>query len=200
MQISRITSSQAGPIAPNDAAGLAAATATLNDPQGGLAQKLQAYQGLASRWRTAGLAERATLVPALTESPFAQKVQSTLNAFTRAAWAGADAVPPAPQAQALKAFDNLSDDDRQIVSAMQADSSGARAFASAADYRASLQAELDAARPATARVEDKVTLSDAAQAHLTGGTAPEANASSDTEPSAHPEVAAAISAYARAGG
>lgn len=200
MQISRITSSQAGSTAPNDPAGLAAASATLNDPQGGLSQKLQAYQGLASRWRTAGPAERASLVPALTESPFAQRVQSTLNAFTRAGWAGADAVPPQPQVQALKAFDNLSDDDKQIVSAMQVDASGGRAFTSPVDYRSSLQAELDAAQPTTTRAADSVTLSDAAQAHLAGSPAPAGDASADAEPSAHPEVAAAISAYAKAAG
>ena len=198
MQISRIIPGPGGSSAPNDP--VAAATATLSDPQGGLTQKLQAYQALAGRWRTAGPAERASLAPALTESPFAQKVQSTLNAFTRAAWAGADAAPPEPQAQALKAFDALSDGDRQIVSSMQLNSSGAKAFASAADYRAHLQAELDAVEAQAPRGGDTIILSDAAQAHLAGGGAPPADAPGETDIAAHPEVAAALSAYAKAAG
>lgn len=197
MQISRITPGPGGSSALSDPA-VVAATAAVNDPQGGLAQKLQAYQGLASRWRASGPADRAALAPALTESPFAQRVQSTLNAFTRAAWAGADAVPPEPQAQALKAFDSLSDDDQQIVSAMQLDARGAPAFASAADYRASLQAELDAAQP-VARAGDSVTLSEAAQAHLAGAAVPPTDGPAPGV-ATHPEVSAAISAYAKAAG
>ena len=199
MQISRITPGPGGPSALNDPA-VVAATAAVNDPQGGLSEKLQAYQGLASRWRTAAPAERAALAPALTESPFAQKVQSILNAFTRAAWAGADAPPPQPQSQALKAFDGLSDDDKQIVAGMQLDSSGARAFASATDYRAHLQAELDAAQAPAPRAGDTITLSDAAQAHLAGGPTPSNDVSAEADPSADPEMATAISAYAKAAG
>jgi hypothetical protein len=201
MQIPKILTGQAGPSAFNYPGGVAAATAALNDPQGDPAQQLKAYQALAGRWRESGPAARASLAQTLTETPFGQKVQSTLNAFTRAAWAGPDAVPPAPQARMLKAFDGLSETDRQIVAAMQVDSSGLPAFASAAEYRASLKAELDAASAVEpVRAGDTVTLSAAAQASLAGAAPPAADAPGAGEVSAHPEVAAAISAYAKAAG
>jgi len=201
MQISPITSGQSGPTGLGAASGVAAATATLNDPRGGLADQLKAYQALASQWRQAGPSARASLAQVLTDSPFAQKVHATLNAFTRAAWAGPDAVPPAPEAQMVKAFDGLSEGDRQIVAAMQVDGSGAPAYKSAADYRAKLQADLDAAQAAAAEpAGDTVTLSAAAQAHLAGGAAPATgeDASGDTAAPVHPEMAAALAAYTRA--
>ena len=201
MQTSPISPGQTSPTALNPAGGVAAATAALNDPHGGVAEQLKAYQALASRWREAGPAARASLAQALSDSPFAQKVQSTLNAFTRAAWAGPDAVPPAPQAQMLKAFDGLSDDDRQIVAAMQVDGSGAPAHGSAADYRARLKADLDAAQAEVVepgRGADTVTLSAAAQAHLAGGADPSTAADAPGGATVHPEVAAALAAYTKA--
>nr|QQZ50846.1 hypothetical protein JKL49_06020 [Phenylobacterium glaciei] len=77
-------------------------------------------------WPAAGAppsSDRQALAKALTESPFGQRVQSTLNAFTRAAWAGPRAVPPEPQAKLLSAFDGLSEDDQQIVAGLQVDGS-----------------------------------------------------------------------------
>ena len=203
MQTSPISPGQTSPTALSTAGGVAAATAALNDPQAGLTDQLKAYQSLAGRWREAAPAARANLAQTLTETPFAQRVHATLNAFTRAAWAGADAVPPAPQVQMLKAFDGLSDDDRQIVAAMQADGSGAPAYRSAADYRARLKADADAAQAAVVeptRSADSVTLSPAAQAHLAGGGAQVSSrdASAEAEASVHPEVAAALAAYTKA--
>ncbi len=203
MQTSPISPGQTSPTALSTAGGVAAATAALNDPQGGLAEQLKAYQSLARRWREAGPAARASLAQALTDSPFAQKVHATLNAFTRAAWAGADAVPPAPQVQMLKAFDGLSDGDRQIVAALQVDGSGAPAYRSAADYRARLKADLDTAQADVVdpgRGADTVTLSAAAQAHLAGGgTQGSSQDASVAEAAAvPPQVAAALAAYSKA--
>ena len=190
--------SQISPLSPDrtgaGAEGVRAAAAALNDPAGSLDRQLQAYQALAGRWRQAGQGERQALAQALTDSPFGRKVQATLDAFTRAAWAGPDASPPAPQAQALRAFDALADADRRIVAAMQVDARGAPAFASADDYRARLQADLDAAQAAVPK-SDTVTLSKEAQAHLSGAAAPEAK---PPEPAPHPAVAAAFAAYGRA--
>jgi hypothetical protein len=202
MQISRLAAGPAGPAVSNSTGGVSAATAVLNDASGaaGLGQQIAAYQTLVGRWRQAGHGERAGLTQALTASPFAQTVQSTLNSFTKAAWAGPDAVPPAPQVQILKAFDNLSADDQQIVAAMQADASGAPTFASAADYRARLQADVAAARPPEPqRRADSVTLSDEAQAHLDGGAAPApASAPSQPRTRTRADLALAIAAYAKA--
>jgi hypothetical protein len=193
----QITKLSAAPVADTFPGGVRAAAAALSAPadEVGLDRQLKAYQELAGRWRQAGQGERQALAQALTDSPFGQKVQSTLDAFTRAAWAGSDAAPPAPQAQVLKAFDDLSDTDRQIVAAMQVDARGAPAFASADDYRARLQADLAAAEAATGQKRDTVTLSRQAQAHLAGGAAPEAQT---PEPAPHPAVAAAFAAYGRA--
>jgi hypothetical protein len=105
-------------------------------------------------------------------------------------------VPPAPQIQILKAFDNLSGADRAIVSALQVDGSGQPVFASAADYRARLQAELDAVQPPVPeRRTDVVTLSDEARARLAGGAPPEPEA---PEAPVRPELATAIAAYSKA--
>jgi hypothetical protein len=192
MQISRLSAGPPGAAA--NTTGVAAAAALLNDPAGaaGLDRQLAAYQALAGRWRDARPAERDTLAQALTQSPFAQRVQSTLNAFTRAAWAGPDAVPPKPQARILEAFDRLPEDDQRIVAAMQAD-------AAPADYRTRLQAELDAHQPAPSeRRADSVTLSQEAQDRLAAGeTAPEP---AQPRPEPRPDLAAALAAYAKAGG
>lgn len=200
MQISRLAAGVAGPAASNSSStgAIAAATAVLDDTSGavGLDQQLSAYQTLVGRWREAGHGERAGLTQALTDSPFAQTVQSTLNSFTKAAWAGVDAVPPAPQVQLLKAFDSLSADGQQIVAAMQLDASGAPAFASAADYRARLQADVETARPPEPpRKADSVTLSDEAQARLESRDAP---APSQPRTRTRADLALAIAAYAKA--
>lgn len=193
LQISTIS---ATPVADTFPVNVREATAVLSAPLGALdlGQQLRTYQDLAGRWRRAGQGERQALAEALTGSPFGQKVHATLDAFTRAAWAGPGATPPAPQAQILKAFDDLPDEDRQIVAAMQVDARGQPAFVSADDYRAKLQADLDAAE-AAAQKRDTITLSRAAQAHLAGAAAPEPQAA---EPTPHPAVAAAIAAYGRA--
>src|SRR5437899_11298820 len=100
---------------------VAAAVALLNRPTDSmiLGTQLAAYGALASRWSGASEAERPALAQALGESPFAHRIQSALNGYTRAAWAGADAAPRAPQVQALRAFDGLSGLDRQIVAALR---------------------------------------------------------------------------------
>lgn len=202
MQITRLTAGQAGPAAFPFPGGVAAAQAVLNDQSGtqGLGQQLKAYQALAGRWRQAPAGERAALAQVLTDSPFAQGVHSTLNAFTRAAWAGPDAVPPKPQIQMLKAFDDLSAEDQEIVAAMQVDASGAPAFASAADYRARLQADLEAARgPDLPRRPDSITLSAEAQTRLAGGAA----AAETPQPvvgRTRADLAQAIAAYRKAAG
>jgi hypothetical protein len=180
--------------------GLEAAAAALRAPTdaANVGQQLKAYQAHAMRWGLAGHAERASLNQALTESPFAQRIQATLNAFTRAAWAGPDAAPPAPQARMLEAFDALSETDQQIVAAMQTDGSGAPTFASPADYRRRLDADLKAAQPPEpVRSRDTITLSDAARAHLAGGVAPRAE---ESPPALDREVASALAAYRRVAG
>jgi len=200
MQIQGLTPVSAGTGANDYPGGVMAAAAVLNDRSGryALNQQLDAYRALADRWRTARPGERDVLAQALTESPFARGVQSTLNAFTRAAWAGSDAVPPEPQAKALQAFDSLSESDRQIVAAMQADRAGGPGFATPARYRSRLQAELDSATAAaqpSPRRADSVTLSEAAQAALDGG-APAGPTAQETQ-APHPAIAAAIAAYTR---
>lgn len=157
--------------------------------------QLEAYRTLAGQWREAKGAERAKLAQALSDSPFGQKALAVVNRFTRAAWAGADAAPPAPQEKALQAFDRLTETDRKIVAALQTDPATGAGFAAAADYRAHLQAELDAARP---RPADQIVLSAAARARLAG--AQTAQASGPAERPSDPQVAEAFAAYARASG
>jgi hypothetical protein len=200
MKISQPYSTEAGAGAPAYPGGAAGAAAALNDTAGavGLDQKLSAYHALSSRWAGAGHAERAALAPALNDSPFARTVQSALNTFTKAAWAGSDAAPPVPQAQALKAFDGLSDTDQTIVASLQVGVPGARGPATVADYRARLQSDLDAVQPAAAAPRDSVTLSPEAQARLAGAAAPEASSAPVVEPA--PQMAAALSAYGKAAG
>jgi len=171
---------------------VAAAAMVLHDRSGALSldQQLGAYQDLASRWRAAPSGERQGLARALTESPFGQRVQSTLNAFTRAAWAGPHAVPPEPQVKLLSAFDGLSPDDQQIVAGLQVDEAGAPAYGSPAEYRQRLQADLDAAQP---RKADTVSLSPEAKAYLAGVS--QAVPAAETEIS--PARAAALAAYTR---
>jgi len=203
MHISKLAAGQTGSSGQTFPGGLPAATAALNDPAGSPPHQLKAYQALASRWREAGPGERAALAPALTESPFAQRVQATLDAFTRAAWAGPGAPPPAPQAKALEAFDALSETDREIVAAMQVDIRGEPAYASANAYRHRLQIDLEAAAPLeTRRRQDVVTLSEAAMRHLAAGGEgePTSREPQSPETAARPEVAAAIAAYSRAAG
>ena len=187
----QIASTLAGP-SPALPDSVAAAALVLHDRSGAksLDQQLGAYQDLASRWRAAPSGDRQALAKALTESPFGQRVQSTLNAFTRAAWAGPHAVPPEPQARLLGAFDGLSAEDQKIVAGLQVDSAGAPAYGSPAEYRQRLQADLDAAQP---RKTDSVSLSPEARAHL-AGTPPHVP---PAEPEISPARAAAMAAYTR---
>jgi hypothetical protein len=201
VQIPRLTTGASSASAYGSSSGVAGAAAVLNDASGtvSLGQQLNAYQSLASRWRDARPGERAVLAQALTESPFAQNVQSTLNTFTRAAWAGPDAVPPAPQIQILKAFDGLSDDQRRIVAAMQGGAAGPSATPS--EYRARLQADLEAAQPAgQPRRSDTVTLSAEAQARLAAGEPPASVPTTQPDTASDPQMGRAIAAYARAAG
>ncbi|CAN5412965.1 hypothetical protein BH10PSE4_BH10PSE4_39880 [soil metagenome] len=201
MKISQISAAGAGSAGGVDfPGGAAAATAALNDTTGAasLDQQLGAYHALASRWAGAGHGERAALTPALTDSPFAKTVQSALNTFTRAAWAGSGAAPPAPQQQAKTAFDGLSKTDQAIVASLQVGVQGSPPPASVDDYRARLQSELDAVQPTQAEPRDTVTLSSEARARLAGGAATAGTSAPPAE--ATPEMAAAITAYGKAAG
>ena len=175
--------------------GVAAATAAMNDTSGyvGLDQQLGAYHALANRWHGAAHGERSSLTQALTESPFAKTIQAALNTFTRAAWAGADAVPPAPQRQALDAFDGLSETDQAIIGSLRVGIQDGSGPSSVADFRARLQADLDKVQAAPSSPRDTITLSAEAQARLAGSSAVEAPATVE----ASPEMAAAINAYGK---
>ncbi len=175
--------------------GVAAAAAAMNDTSGyvGLDQQLGAYHALANRWHVAAHGERLSLTQALTESPFAKTIQSALNTFTRAAWAGADAVPPAPQRQALDAFDGLSETDQAIIGSLRVGIQDGSGPSSVADFRARLQADLDKVQAASSSPRDTITLSAEAQARLAGSSAVEAPATVE----ASPEMAAAINAYGK---
>ena len=200
MKISQFPVTANGPTATDFPGGTAAAAAALNDTTGvvGLGQQLGAYHALSSRWAGAGHGERAALAQALTESPFAKTVQSALNTFTRAAWAGSGAVPPAPQRQMKSAFDGLSETDQTIVASLQVGVPGSPPPASVEDYRARLQSDLDAAQAVETGPRDTVTLSPEAQARLGGGATPDAPAPLPAD--ATPEMAVAITAYAKAAG
>ncbi|MBO9709695.1 MAG: hypothetical protein J7521_15940 [Caulobacter sp.] len=175
--------------------GVAAATAAVNDPGGDVGRQLDAYHALSSRWAGASHAERAGLTQALTDSPFARTIQTAVNTFTKAAWPGADAAPPAPQQKMLQAFDGLSADHQQIVASLQVGiQAPAPRPASVEDYRARLQADLDAVQPKAPAPRDTVTLSDEAKAWLAGGP----SAIPAAPVAASPEMARAISAYAKA--
>jgi hypothetical protein len=201
MQISRINSLAAVAGAERPDLHSAAAAALAQPPDAStLHTQIAAYQALSRRWRAADDSERAVLAPALTDSAFARRAQATVNAFTRAAWAGADAVPPAPQVQALKAFDNLSGADQEIVAAMHVDRDGKPLFSSAADFRSSLVSAFMGAQALSAPPrQDVVQLSDEARARLAGaaseawGGAPSPAAVSD------PNLAKAIAAYSSGG-
>jgi hypothetical protein len=175
--------------------GATAATAAVNDASGatGVGQQLDAYHALSSRWAGASHGERAALTQALTESPFAKTIQTAVNTFTKAAWPGADAVPPAPQQKMVQAFDGLSADHQQIVASLQVGVQGPSRPQSVDDYRARLQADLEAVQ-APAGPVDTVTLSAEAQARL-AGAAPTEAAPPPVAPT--PEMAPAISAYTR---
>lgn len=198
MQISQISTRDADRTSVAFPGGLVAAAAALNDTSGsvGLNQQLAAYHALANRWNGAGFAERASLTPALTDSPFAKTIQSALNTFTRAAWAGADAVPPAPQQRALEAFDGLSETDQAIVASLQVGIKDSQGPSSAADYRQRLQADLENAQPASVASRDSISLSPEAQARLAGAAPPEPPPAPPAD--ADPQMAAAISAYGKA--
>lgn len=177
--------------------GVAAATAAVNDASGAtpVGQQLDAYHALSGRWAGASHGERAALTHALTESPFARTIQTAVNTFTRAAWPGADALPPAPQQRMKDAFDGLSSDHQQIIASLQVGVPGSPPPASIDDYRARLQADLDAVQVPAGPV-DTITLSPEAQARL-AGAAPAETAAPTVAPT--PEMAPAINAYSRAG-
>ncbi|KRA62149.1 hypothetical protein ASD89_23985 [Caulobacter sp. Root656] len=176
---------------------VAAATAAVNDASGAtpVGRQLDAYHALSGRWAGAGHGERAALTHALTESPFAKTIQTAVNTFTRAAWPGADAAPPVPQQRMKDAFDGLSSDHQQIIASLQVGMPGSPPPASVDDYRARLQADLDAVQ-APAAPTDTVTLSPEAQARLAGAAAAEPTAPA-VAPT--PEMAPAINAYTKAG-
>lgn len=199
MKISQIPTTDSGAAAVAYPGGVAGAAAAMNDTSGAVAlnQQLNAYHALSGRWAGAGHAERAGLAQALTESPFAKTIQSALNTFTRAAWAGTDAVPPTPQRQALAAFDGLNETDQTIVASLQVGVQDSKGPSSVADYRSGLQADLDSAPPTPPTPRDTVTLSAEAQARLAGTAAPASPAAAPVE--ASPEMAVAISAYGKAG-
>lgn len=198
MQISKVSSSDAPRSAVAYPGGLRAATTALNDHSGavGLDQQLGAYHALADRYTQAGHGERLSLAPALTDSLFAKTVQTALNTFTRAAWAGTDAVPPEPQKKALEAFDGLSKTGQAIVASLQVGIPDSKGPSSAAEYRARLLADLNDVQAPQASPRDIVTLSAEAQNRLAGGPTPQAPATS--QPS--PQMAAAINAYDKAAG
>jgi hypothetical protein len=177
--------------------GVAAASAAVNDASGAtdVGRQLDAYHALSSRWVGAGHGERAALTQALTESPFAKTIQTAVNTFTRAAWAGAGAVPPAPQQRMKDAFEGLSSDHQQIIASLQVGVPGSPPPASVEDYRARLQSDLDAVQ-APATPTDTVTLSAEARARLAGAT-PTEPAAPAVEPT--PQMAPAITAYTKAG-
>jgi hypothetical protein len=178
--------------------GVSAATAAVNDASGAtdLGQQLDAYHALSSRWAGASHGERAALTQALTDSPVAKTIQTAVNTFTKAAWAGSDAAPPVPQQKMKEAFDGLSDDHQQIVASLQVGIQGASSKpASVDEYRAKLQSDLDAAQPTATAPQDTVTLSAEAQARL-AGAAPAETATPVVAPT--PEMAPAINAYAKA--
>lgn len=197
MKIDQISASGGGQAAFPFPGGVAAAAAAVNDASGAtdLGRRLDAYHALSRRWTQAGHGERAALTQALTESPLAKTIQTAVNTFTRAAWAGADAVPPAPQQRMKDAFDGLSDDHQRIVASLQVGIPGSPPPASVDDYRARLQADLDAAQAPVGPV-DTVTLSPEAQARLAGAAPPE-TAPPPVEPT--PQMAPAITAYGKAG-
>jgi hypothetical protein len=203
MSISSLSAGLTGASPTLPTVGATAAVAALSDRTGAtpLSDQLDAYRHLSARWRSAGPAERMALAGALTESPFAQRAQATVNAFTRAAWAGADAQPPAPEEQMLKAFDALSEDDQRIVSALLTEGTGRTA--SPADYRGRLKAAFDdAAAKVATRLPDTITLSEEARARLAAREAPTPVQASGQigDVSPRPEIAAALAAYAKVGG
>ena len=199
MKINPISAAASGSQAPLPfPGGAAAATAAVNDASGatGVGQQLDAYHALSSRWAGASHGERAGLTQALTESPFAKTIQTAVNTFTRAAWAGADAVPPVPQQRMKDAFDGLSDDHKQIIASLQVGVPGSPPPASVDDYRARLQSDLDTAQGPITAPTDTVTLSPEARARLAGAAPTESAAPPPVDVA--PEMAAAITAYGRA--
>ncbi|HET9160442.1 MAG TPA: hypothetical protein VFN88_07500 [Caulobacteraceae bacterium] len=185
MQINRFSLDPAGSqggqaVLPPQALG---AASLLRDPAAGdLDAQISAYQDLSSQWRASrNLGQRAALAHVLNNSAFGQRVEGAVNSFARAAWPGAEAVPPEPQAKKLEAFDSLSADDQQIVARLQTDPTSGAVFATVADYRASLVSDLDQVR--LGRGSDKVTLSPQAQAVLSGGATAAPAEPSPAEPS-----------------
>lgn len=205
MQINRLladpTGASGGVLPLTAASAQAAAVLHARGGTPDLGQQLQAYQSLAGQWREARhFGQRAALAQALTESPFGQRVNTVLNTFTRAAWAGVDAVPPQPQIQVLNAFDELSGDDQRIVATLTPDPATGVGFVTATDYRETLQAAVDAAQSGTVqRQPDRVTLSVEAQARL-AGDAPSDPVSSAADDAVNPQLAKVLAAYLKAAG
>jgi hypothetical protein len=201
MNALQITSPWTGGPSPrgvDPAIGAAAAVVNGGGDQG-LDQQLQAYQSLAAHWGQAAASpgDRATLSQALTQSPFARRVEGALNSFTKAAWPGEGAAPDQAQAKMLQAFDALSPDDQKIVFTVQTSVRGRPAFASVEDYRASLQPARGVAPT------DTITLSPEAQARLAAGEEPPPAAPAPGAPLTTPQslaMAQATKAYASARG
>jgi hypothetical protein len=168
-----------------------------------LAVQLQVYAGLASRWAASTDSERTDLGQALNDSRFAGRIQATLNAYTRAAWAGAEAAPPAPQKQALSAFDALSSSDRQIVAALRGGPLSSLPLTPPQAYRSRLASEAEAAqqgqRSPGGAPSVEISISEAARKLLDGLTADPDPASPPVQPRT-PQIAAAIEAYRKIAG
>ena len=199
MQINRFSvdpATAAGGVAALPASALAAAN-ILRDPNSsaGLDEQLSAYQDLSSQWRASrNLGQRTALAHVLTNSPFGQRVDDAVNRFTKAAWAGTQAVPPEPQVKMLEAFDGLSADDQTIVSALQTDPATGANFASPEAMRAHLHDQIVAA---AGRKPDQVTLSSEAKARLAQPADEQQSETPAIEP-ANPLLARVLVAYAKA--
>jgi hypothetical protein len=201
MQINRFSIDPAG-----SAGGLAVLPATalgsaalLRDSSASadLDSQIAAYQDLSAHWReTRNIGQRAALAHVLNASLFGRGVENAVNSFTRAAWAGAEAAPPEPQARKLEAFDGLAAEDQQIVARLQTDPATGVEVPSAEAFRARLVAELDEAR--LGRRADQVSLSPSALKVLDGAPPPTAGAAGP-EP-ANPLLARVLAAYGKASG
>lgn len=167
-------------------------------PSANLDEQLSAYQDLSSQWRDArNLGHRAALAHVLNTSAFGQRVERAVNGFTRAAWAGVDAVPPEPQVKMLQAFDGLSEDDQRIVAALQTDPATGAGFGSPDALRTHLQDQIGAFH--WSRKADQVTLSPEAQARMAEPVDGSESAPPTVEP-ANPVLARVLVAYAKAAG
>lgn len=124
---------------------LARAAAVVNDTSGAhsLETQLQAYQTVASYWGQPNIAahDRDAMVQAVTDSPFARRVEGVLNAFSKAAWAGDGASEAQAHRKMLGAFNALSGADQHIVATIQSSARGRLLFSSTPDYKAHLEAQ-----------------------------------------------------------